>query len=205
MAPWISVRSDVAKATTRLDDLAQRQVPFATALALTMTAQDGQSGVQDSLPRRFTLRNNRVRSGIRITPATKSTLRAIVGSVDDFMEGQETGGTKRARDHSRVAVPVEARRNKRDLIPKSQKPAALRGRRRVLAWNGSNILSRKGGFGILERVGKARYPLRVLYWLKKGVKLRPLLGLKGTVLDIVGRRFGLNFARAMEQAQRSAK
>lgn len=202
---WVSVKHDIDKATQGLDDFSLRQVPFAITLALTMTAQDAQSGVQDSLPRRFTLRNGRVRSGIRITPANKGTLRSVVGSIDDFMEGQEKGGTKTARDHSRVAVPVEARRNKRDLIPKGQKPAALRGRPRVLAWKGSNILSRRSGFGILERVGKERYPLRVLYWLKRGVKLRPLLGFKGTTLDIVARRFPINFARALERARQTAK
>jgi hypothetical protein len=202
---WISVKHDIDAATRGLDDFALRQVPFATAAALTDTAKDGQSGVQDSLSRRFTLRNNYVRSGIRITPATKATMMAVVGSLEPFMEKQETGGTKTARDHSRVAVPVEAKRSKRDLIPKGQRPGALRGKPKVLAWKGSNILRRGGAFGILERVGKARYPLRILYWLKRGVHVKPRLGFKPTVEDIVHRRFGPHFVRRLEEAKATAR
>ena len=202
---WISVKHDIDAATRGLDDFALQQVPFATAAALTDTAKDAQSGVQDSLSRRFTLRNNWVRSGIRITPANKSTMTAVVGSLEPFMEKQETGGTKTARDHSRVAVPVEAKRSKRDMIPKGQRPGALRGKPKVLSWKGSNILRRGSGFGILQRVGKARYPLRVLYWLKRGVQIKRRFGFKATVADIVQRRIGPNFLRRLDEAKATAR
>jgi hypothetical protein len=97
----VRVISDVERITRALDDAAQKQVPFALARALTWTAKDAQSDVRGELPRRFTLRNNWVSSGIRITPAKKGAPEALVGSLEPFMARQETGGVKKARDHSR--------------------------------------------------------------------------------------------------------
>ena len=202
---WISVASDVEVASRGLDDFGQRQVPFATALALTWTAQDAQSGVQDSLARRFTLRNNWVRSGIRITAAKKGDPVAVVGSIETFMGKQETGGSKTARSHSRVAIPVEAKRNKRDIIPKGQRPGALKGKPRILARNGSNLIPIGSGFAILQRAGKDRYPLKALYRFKGSVQIKPRFGFKGTVSDIVARRFASNMVRALDQAKASAR
>lgn len=201
---WVSVRHNLDAVTKGLQTFAREEVPFAEALALTWTAQDAQSGVQDSLARRFTLRNNRVRTGIRITAARKSAPTSIVGSIDDFMKLQETGGTKSARDHSRVAIPADVKRTKRDLIGKSQRPLAMRGKPKVLSWHGVDIFRRGGTAAILQRVGKGRYPLKALWRLKPNVRIKPRLGFKATTMDIIGRRIGPNFIRALSQASASS-
>jgi hypothetical protein len=36
------------------------------------------------------------------------------------------------------------------------------------------------GAGIVRRQGRERYPLQILYWLKRGVKVKPSFGFKGT-------------------------
>jgi len=190
----IRVISDIDRFIKNIDTAAQRHVPFAIARALTMTAADAQGDVREDLPKKFTLRNNWVSSGIRITPATKATPMAIVGSLEPFMKRQEEGGTKKARDHSRVAVPKDARRNKRGIIPKGQRPGALRGKPKIF------LVKTSMGAGILRRVGKERYPVQVLYWLKRGVKVKPAFGFKGTTSNTVQQRFGTNFVEALSAA-----
>ncbi len=190
----IRVASDVERFTTGMDDAARRHLPFAIARALTWTAQDAQTEVREDLPKRYTLRNNWVKNGIRITPAKKDDLRSVVGSLEPFMKRQETGGTKKARDHSRVAVPVNARRNKRAAIPKGQRPAALKGKPKIFT------ITTASGTGIMRRVGKKRYPLQLLYWLKRGVQVKPSFGFKVTTSTTVRDRFGPNFVESLSRA-----
>jgi hypothetical protein len=190
----IRVSDDVKRFTRDMDEAANRQVPFALARALTRTAQDAQGDVRSDLPRRFTIRNTWVSRGIRITPATKAKPEAIVGSLEPFMARQETGGPKRARSAHHVAVPVKAKRNKRDIIPKGQRPAALKGKPGIF-----KIVTASGA-GIMRREGKQRYPLQILYWLKSDVTVRPRFGFQETTADTVRKRFGLNFVASLSDA-----
>lgn len=112
----------------------------------------------------------------------------------EIMGMQETGGTKRPRSGGRVAVPIKAKRNKRDIIPKGQRPGALRGKPKIFkVANGS-------GAGIMRRIGHKRYPVEILYWLKHGVTVKPAFGFKGTTSDTVSKRFGPNFVESLSQA-----
>ncbi|TXL78249.1 hypothetical protein FHP25_08645 [Vineibacter terrae] len=115
------------------------------------------------------------------------------------MARQETGGTKTARDHSRVAVPSEARRNKRGMIPRGERPAGLRGKPRVF------LMKTPGGVGIVRRVTKKRHPIQFLYWLKADVQVKPAFGFKRTVGTTVSRVFGPNFVQALDQARATAR
>jgi hypothetical protein len=185
------VIDDAERFTRNMDDAARRHVPFALARALTWTAKDAQTDVRDDLPKRFTLRNSWVKNGIRITPATKASPQAIVGSLEPFMERQEIGGPKRPRGRHRIAVP-KAKPSK--VIPRAQRPAAVRNTPRVFTIAGAF------GGGIVRRQGKHRYPLQVLYWLKRGVHVKPAFGFKGTTAATVRDRFGPNFVESLSQA-----
>lgn len=190
----IRVHSDVDRFSMNMDEAARRHVPFALARGLTQTAKDAQADVREDLPKRFTIRRAWVPNGIRIEPATKRDPEAVVGSLEPFMKRQETGGRKRARDHSRVAVPVNVKRSKRDLIPKGQRPAALKGKPKVF------LVKTASGAGILRRVGKKRYPVQILYWLKKGVDVKPRFGFQKTTGTTVQERFGPNFVASLSDA-----
>ncbi len=190
----VRVAHDVERLITGMSDADKRHVPFALARALTWTAKDAQGVVQDDLPNRYTLRNNWVKNGIRIVPAKKDEPQAVVGSLEPFMKRQEEGGTKKARDHSRVAVPVNARRNKRNMIPKGQRPAALKGKPKIF------MITKASGSGILRRVGKKRYPLQLLYWLKRGVQVKPSFGFQANTSTTVKDRFGTNFVDSLSRA-----
>ena len=72
----------------------EKQLRFAAAQALTKTAQDAQEAVKQQLPKRFTIRTNWLARGVRIRPASRTTLQATVLVLDRFMAQQETGGEK---------------------------------------------------------------------------------------------------------------
>jgi hypothetical protein len=188
----INVKHDVARMVLGLDDLAQRQIPFATARALTVTARDAQSDLRTEMPKRFTLRTSRVNKGIRITPATKGNLTAVVGSIDWFMRDQEVGGTRKASGH-RIAVPKGVRRTKRDLVSKALRPTPVRDKPRVF------VVKAAAGAGIMQREGPDRYPITALYWLKKSVSIKPRFGFKGQVEATVRERFESNFMISLSQ------
>jgi hypothetical protein len=189
--PTIRVHHDVDRLIRNLDEAAEKQVPFALARSLTVTARDAQVDVKADLPTKFTLRNTWTARGIRITPARKGTPEAVVGSLEPYMARQETGGNRRPRSHSKIAVPATKQSR---VIPKSKRPAALKGKPRVF-----KIVTRFGA-GIVQREGKKRYPLKFLYWLKRGVRVKPRFGFKAEVSDTVEKRFGPNFVQALSQA-----
>jgi hypothetical protein len=103
----------------------RKQAVFAAAVALTRTAQEAQGEVVAELPERFTIRTGWVARGIRIQPARRDRLEAVVYSRDEFMARQETGGTKEGRNGKSVAKPVEVRRNPGQTTRPSRWPGAL--------------------------------------------------------------------------------
>jgi len=83
----IRVNTDLSRFKKRLNDLALKQVPFATAKALTLTAKDAQAEAQRVMqqvfdrPTPFTLRS------LFIRPATKARLSSMVYVKDDPFNG----------------------------------------------------------------------------------------------------------------------
>lgn len=107
-----------------------KNVKFGIAVGLTKTAKDGQSASQNSIRSTFTVRGNwwqqSNRFGIRITPAKRDDLVAEVKTAADWLAIHETGGLKHPRGRN-LAVPTEnVRRNKRQIIPKAQRPRNLK-------------------------------------------------------------------------------
>jgi hypothetical protein len=87
----VRVISDIERLTRMLDEAGRRPVR--------------------SLARALTMRSHNARSTSAPTcPSASRCAIAVVGSLEPFMERQQVGGTKKARSHSRVAVPVKAKR-----------------------------------------------------------------------------------------------
>lgn len=180
-----------------------KQMTFAAASALTKTAKEGQAAVIENLPKEFTLRTNwfepKMRFGIRIKPAKKNSLRAEVGTDAEWLDKFETGKDKTPKNRF-LAIPMDnVRRNKKQLIQKSQRPAGLRGR-------GDVVLQTKSGPVLFQRQGRGKKKrLVALYNLETKAKIRKVSPVLTPVVKIVKGRLMRNFNEEFIKALKTAK
>lgn len=135
----IVVDSNAGGVQDAIRELIDRQISFATAVALTRVAQDARDKIRAEMPKHFTLRNKRVLRGVTIERARKQDwphCAAKVGTLDEFMVMQITGGEKRPRrGAAHIAVPtrlVEARRTSSGKVRDADKPKQLLKRKDVV-------------------------------------------------------------------------
>jgi hypothetical protein len=195
------VTFDVKPFARWLDHEIARQIPFATALALTRVAKIAQGVVRAELPRHFTIRTPFVAKGIRIRAATKSRLFAEVGSKDRFMRAQALGGTKTAKEGSHVAIPVGARTTPTSVTRKGKWPGRLLSRKRHFV---APLPS--GAAGIWRRKGPKRRPRLILqYILSKQAKIQARWPLFATVERVVAAVWQREALKAFDQAFKSRR
>ena len=118
---------DTKQIRKQLSNLA-REIPYATAVSLTKTAQDVQKDLIEHTKRVFTIRRNWLEKGkyaIRITPATKLTLQSRVWNDAPWMNLFEEGGTRKPQKRFFAVPQAEVKRNKKDMITKSNRPRNL--------------------------------------------------------------------------------
>ena len=122
-----SVKHDIDAAIRQVEDRFARQIPFATAKALTRTAQDVQRALVDQLPTVFDRPTPFTMRGIGITYATKSTLTSRVFLRDvqrEYLQLQVTGGTRTPKKVALV-VPSGIDLNAYGNIPRNKVKALL--------------------------------------------------------------------------------
>lgn len=194
----ITVKLDDDPFLRRLEKF-ERQVPFATALGLTRTAQEAQRELRSGLKRHFTIRSKHVERGIRIQRATKRRLVAVVGSKDDFMALQARGGTKRRSPV--VGIPIAARPRPTSKTLPSRFPGSL------LAKGKHFVGSPFGGRPALWRRmgGKRRPKLRLMYVFRPSQGIRKRWPFKATVRRVVQREWPVQSKRALEHALKTAR
>jgi hypothetical protein len=93
----INVSSNVKQVERSLNDIARKQIPFATARALTTTANLVQARITRELPTIFDRPTPFTMRAIGVTPATKTNQTAVVFVKDaqaKYLEIEETGGTR---------------------------------------------------------------------------------------------------------------
>lgn len=210
----------------RFGNLAYKQLPFATARALTWTAQQAQGEVKESLPKHFKLRNSFVKNSVRISPATKASQQSEVGSTIDFMSLHETGGVKRPRGHY-LAVPVNVKNGSRGKIGRRDRPKQLlakgnysstKGRNnRIFKIDSSTPNSNRHGlpYGIYSdngsavRKGKRKRTsgigLTLLYALIPVGDIDERFELRETTSNTVAKQFDSLFAKSLSMALASAR
>lgn len=219
--PTLRLTSEFAKAMQSLTALQREQVPFAAARALTMTAQDIQDAERATMAVKFTLRRQWVVQGIRIKPARKQdwpASYAVVYSRDAFMNIQERGGVKvaigsRVFDyHGMLAIPLDARRSKTDVVLKKDWPANLINPFVLTARDGRKYLAVRdlaGNKGKQRRVGTGARGTwsgtRLMYTLIDRETLKPRLGLQELGRKVAPIRFPINFANALADAMATAR
>jgi len=180
-----------------------RQLPFATAKALTKTAQQGQEAVIKSLNSAFTLRTNWYKPsskiGIRITPAKKNDLQSEIKTNAKFLQLHE-GGMEKIPFGKFIAIPTEnVRRTKRQLVAKSNYPGNLK--------NSFIVNSKKSGVKLLlTKVGRGRVKqTRLMYVLVPKAKIKKVSVFYEPIRRAVAANFSNNFNEAWSQAVATAK
>lgn len=196
----IDLQINRAAASEWLLRVGRRQVPFAAAKALTKTAQQAQMKVREGLPQRFTIRNSFVEKGIRIKPARKRNLEAVVYSKDDFMALHETGGVKRPRGQH-LALPTDnVKRNQRGIVTRANRPKRQLNKPNVFKGTISGVE------GVWKRPGRrSKGSLKLLFAFEPSARIQPRFDFKDTVKVVAQSEITQNFARAFDNALRTAR
>lgn len=180
-----------------------KQVRFALAVTLTAVAKEAQDAVVTDIESTFTVRNNWDKPsnamGVKVLPASKHDLSAAVATRADWLNLHEEGGTKKPAGRN-LAIPTQnVRRTKRDLIQKSQRPKALRGKRTF-------VLQTKNGPVLYQRKGKGkRSQIVALYRLKPSARIKKQSTVAEPTLRVFGRRFDAIFERELTKALATAR
>lgn len=180
-----------------------KQFTFAGAVALTKTAKEGQAAIIQNLPNEFIIRGNWFQPsnkfGIRIQPAKKDKLVAVVGTNADWLEKFETGADKTPKNQY-LAIPTDnVRRTKRMIIQKSQRPSGLRGK-------GDVVLQTKSGPVLFVRQGRGKKKkLVALYNLETKAKIKKHSAVIEPAVKVINGRLMINFREAYVNALRTAK
>ncbi len=187
------------EAISKLNDLEKRQLPFALAKSLTMTAKNVQEEVVKALPGKFTLRTTwwqpGNRYGFNIRAATKTSLQAEVFTRAPWMSLQEAGGTKKPLKKY-LSIPTDnVRRTKKQLIAPSQKPQALKRSFFIKTTTGQLVLFAR----------KNKKTIAPMYAMEQKAEIKPVLQFVITARKIVAERWSTNFSRALDEAMKTAR
>jgi hypothetical protein len=214
----VSVRTNSPAVVAALGDLARRQLPFATAVALTRVAVDSQAYARNRLALYFPGPAKQGRSisprlakGIRVQAARKTDWphpRALLGLLDEFMAMHVIGGVKRPEGGaSRVAVPTRlVVRTSQGKVPAGLKPRTLRARKSVF------VTATSGPAQIVQRLGKnRRAALRNLgdratwFSLVTSARIVRSWPLDNDTREVVSAGYADHFERELTAAVRSAR
>lgn len=194
----MSVKSELGKLQKKLNNIQKKQIPFATAKALTATAKHVQAEQATQVEKDFDKPTPFTKKGFYIKAATKGRLYSVVGIKDiqaKYLQLQITGGIRRPKRKALIA-PVQQRRNRYGNIPK--------GRLKTLAAKPntfSGVIN--GTAGMWERTKSGRLKLLVSYSDKQEYKKR--YDFVGASRKMAQKRFPIEISRAISQALRSAR
>lgn len=193
----LNIKSNVKSFTRYLSTVQRKQVPFALARALTWTAQDCQKAIQDSIPKRFTVTKKwwlkQQPTGIKIKPAKKDKLWAVVYTEAYFAKLQEDGGIKTPFRAKKLQVPT-------DKVPKSRKKA---GGAAVMLGQKKVFSNRRGVFRKVGRKKERRVEL--LFWKTRSAVITARFGFKAMAYKTAAKVFDENFRRSLAKALKSAR
>jgi hypothetical protein len=226
--PSLGFSVDISGYVEEVDAARNKDIPFATAVALTRTAQDAAIEVRRNAGQRFALRNDWTQRNIKVDPARKLSwpITAQVftdtgnASAPDYLEQQEDGGEKVPHEgHNYIAIPT---RYLREIVGGGVIPAALRPKELLAAFTGTHIGRRskkdvrtpraqqfvgfkqwlRGELYIFGRRPDSRREAIPLYLLKPEVEVRAVLDMEKTVGSIAEERFEVHWDDAWDDIVR---
>ncbi len=192
-----SVTSNIKEVTDKLFGYLRRQIPYATARALTKTAQDVQADVTKELPKVFDRPNPFTMRAIAYDPANKSSLtsRVYIRPIQAAYLGLEiTGGTRRPKKKALV-LPTDYPTDQYGNIPRGTIKKLL-ARKDVF----SGVV--RGIGGIWQRTG---HGLILLVSYEPKAEYKPRFDFQGIARRTITRVIGPNMDSAMREAIRTAR
>jgi hypothetical protein len=205
----VLVQTNAAEVGRAIRNLAKDQIPFATAVALTRVAQDAREEVVSKMPEHFTVRSKRVLAGVKIDPARKADWPRCfsrVGTLDQFMALQVTGGVKRPqKGAAHIAVPTRLiKRTATGAVPGSKKPRRLRDRKDVFL-DAQKIRQRFSARQVLDVRAANLGGVGTFYSLVREAKVPPIWPMPAEVERSAGSTYEAHFARELTAAIRSVR
>lgn len=107
------IRSNAREISRWLDDTQKKQIPFATVLAMTLTARDVKSAEDMVMTKVFDRPTPYTLNALRVTPATKQTMVASVAFKDfggtpakRFLNPEVHGGARSQKSHEKLLTPL---------------------------------------------------------------------------------------------------
>lgn len=210
----LNVRVNIDPVLSQVKDLT-RQLPYITHKAVDATSKDAQKAIQQSLATHFILRRPEFiqRTIKHLQFSRKGAPTAILG-IDpsrDFLAKFEAGGEKFAYQ-GRLAVPIEARATKQQIIPKAQRPSQL-------GPKAFTILTKHGKTLLVQRISKAAATkrhkkgiitgpdprLKILYVLQPSVPIAPRLHFTDIAYATAVKQWPINAKAALALAIRTTR
>ena len=197
----IRVDDNIAAVRRQLTRLERKQIPFAAAKALTMTASDAKRAIDRQLPMKLDRPTRFTMNAIAIRRATKSNQQSEVyvrPLQAQYLRYQIEGGVRKARGGG-IGVPTRnARLNKFGNIP---------GRRSGLIKNKRQFIATINGVaGVWERTGGRRgVGVKLIAAFEQQVKYSKRLPFYKIAGSTARSTFGKNFVKTMNQALATAR
>lgn len=193
----INVSSNVKAVSRSLNDIASKQIPFATARALTTTAKLVQARITSDLPTIFDRPTPFTMRAIGVTPATKASQTAVVFVKDaqaKYLEIEETGGTRTPASVALV-LPGTIKLNMYGNMPKG---ALQRAKAKGNVFVGT--VRGVSGFWMRTKAG-----LKLLAEFKAKATYKPIFKFKDRAEESVKRIFPARLQLAIATALKTAK
>ena len=202
----LSVRSDTKQLTAYLNRVQRKQIPFATAKALTQTAFDVRAFIQRALPRFLDRPTKGIIRSVQVLKATKYNFTARVGfaglgfgktawkeSPAKIMRRHIKGGTRYPNKRA-IAVPVKQRTNKYGNLPRNKISTLLANTTKYFSGTPKGM----SNAGIYERQKKK---LKMLVaWEPKATYQGGRFPFKGIVKLSVAKNYRKRFERSLQDA-----
>jgi hypothetical protein len=220
----ISIRSNIKQIQKKLSEFAYKQLPFATATALTALAKSVQADEIKNLqsvlksPSPFTLRS------VRMTAARKSNLTATVFVMDKaagYLAPYEVGGVHKLNSRAllnpkdiglnqygqlrRAALSSLKGRSDIFIGPVKTKKGIINGVWQREAATASVINSRTGKTRVTKRGVNKSGALKLLIRFGDALPVKKHLGYQARARAVVNANFNVELGRALAKGMASAK
>ena len=202
----LSVHSNTKQLTAHLNRIQRKQIPFATAKALTQTAFDVKRTLQNALPRRLDRPTKGIINSVQVDKATKYNVTARVGfaglgfdktlwreSPAKIMRYHIKGGTRYPNKRA-IAVPVKQTTNQFGNLKRNAVKNLLANTTKYFSGTPKGM----SNAGIYERQKKK---LKMLVaWEPKATYQGGRFPFKGIVKLSVAKNYRKRFERSLQDA-----